>query len=363
MIRTSSTCGTRARRAPRRPPASSNPRFGIGIIITADALRARGAHASRRSPSACRSSTSSRLGARLVEAQHLRAQSADRPRRDLEQHDAGADRRGTPRGSGRGAARARAAPRCDGRRAIACARAGVERRRRDVDRLLEERAVERIGLVEDRRRRCSAPAVSTPSTAYSRPGMKPSTSTSSSSRRACRRARPARASSARIRPSAATNSSTVVGANHAAAARQAGRLEHARERQARIARGIATRSTPAATTKCHGTIKPGRREARRAPRACRRWLRAASADCRAARAAAAARAASTVGRSPTDNTRGERAAPRPRARSPSSDAASSWKRTGDRRDRATDRRADDSDRSRARARCRAAPRPRRNERS
>ena len=79
--------------------------------------------------------------------------------------------------------------------------ARVEARRRDVDRLLEVRADERVGLVEDREHRRASPSRSSPSTATSTPGTYSSTSSGPSAMartrargRACARRRRRRGS-------------------------------------------------------------------------------------------------------------------------------------------------------------------------
>ena len=197
------------------------------------------------------------------------------------------------------------------------------RRRRDVDRLLEERAVERIGLVEDRERRAARRGAAAPSTANSRPGMNPSTSAvvvrvvplGANVRRPQQRAQPLERRHERRR---------IVGAHDAAAARQRDRLDDAGKRQlsrrARRSDRLVVRRRRRRTTAPAGPASRSRSRVRCLLRAIGRGRRRMP---RQARAPAATRAAITVGRSPT-------------ARTPSIGRAS--RRLEDRRDRARLRR-------------------------
>ena len=172
---------------------------------------------------------------------------------------------------------------------------GIGARRRHVDRLFEERAVERVGLVEDGETARTRRATSIPSMAYSRPGM------NSSIRISCslpvRRARiSGRASSAETRANAATQRLRRVDANHAAAARQRHRLDD---------RGIPRPPRQFDRIGIDGrrNVARGRqaglRPAARGPAACARSPAPRPADCHGSPSASATRAASTTGRSPT----------------------------------------------------------------
>ena len=109
-------------------------------------------------------------------------------------------------------------------------------RGREIDRLLEERTVQRIGLVEDRERRAALPAVSSPSSAYSRPGMNPSmTAVVCASFRSAQHVRlPHERPQPRERRDEPFG---VVGPHHAAAARQRDRFEDTGIRQWQMADG------------------------------------------------------------------------------------------------------------------------------
>ncbi len=194
---------------PRRRRARYTPRRGIGIIMTPEARRfahvRRGIFAERVAQQQllseiadsrtadcldCRlgSAAPGRTGRRSA-APRLRAR---RRRPAFTRHSAwiGPCRKPSPRGPRRRRRRWRAARR-------------RRRRGRDVDRFLEERTVERIGLVEDREH-VQLAVVSSPSSAYSRPGMNPSTSAVACARSA-RRAPPAAAAARRSRSNAATS--------------------------------------------------------------------------------------------------------------------------------------------------------------
>ena len=196
-------------------------------------------------------------------------------------------------------------------------------RRRDVDRLFEERAVERIGLVEDRKRRGARRRSARLRSRTRVPAMKPSTRIVSSRPLANRAHVLARQQRANARDSA-LELRRRVGAHHAAAARETERLDDAGERDARIAGARGCR-----LARLRRTTAPADPRAANAARALlvdarSRGLRRVAT---AARAPAAARAASTTGRSPTAITPsiGLRCARRRRSRAASS--SSSWKRT------------------------------------
>ena len=149
-----------------------------------------------------------------AEPQRARAQPADRPRRDLEHARRDRRRSGARRGRALGEPdRARVARQV--RNATRCCTSSGESRRRHVDRLLEVRAVERVGLVEDREHLELRSPRSSPSTATSMPGTYSSTSSGPSAM-------------ARMRSAAWHGRHRVVGADHAATAREADRLHHAR---------------------------------------------------------------------------------------------------------------------------------------
>ena len=207
---------------------------------------------------------------------------------------------------------------------------------------------------------CSAPWCISPSSAYSRPGMNPSTSAV-----ACASFRSARTSgcriSARSRSNAAANAAAIVGAHHAAAAGQRDRLHDAGIRQGLMAEadGADRRSSRHGTN--HGHRQAGVAEPLARAAACGARRPRPPADATAGRALGDARA-----RSPSADRR-----PRAGRRS---DAARG--RLEDRRDRrvlvvepdrnragpATDPRSGGTDRSRRRAPPRAA-RPRRRTRA
>ena len=200
-------------RAPRT--ARSTPPRGIGIIITPAAAPLALERVDGPSPSAWRRISSSSV-IPVAEAERARAEPADRARRHLDHPRplarSPAARRGPAPRSGR-------APRTPPQRVSAHRRldVGGQARRRDVDRLLEERAVERIGLVEEGEHVQVAPDAGAP---RARPRAR-----ARSARRAPRRPRSSAATSgsariAAIRRKAATNCAGVVGADHAAAGRR-----------------------------------------------------------------------------------------------------------------------------------------------
>ena len=98
------------------------------------------------------------------------------------------------------------------------------RRRRDVDRLLEERAVERIGLVEDGKHVQRA-VVHQPLERVLASGDEPFDQRDRV-RVVPLGAHVGRSHSARSRSTAAASAGRIVGAHHAAAARQRDRLQH-----------------------------------------------------------------------------------------------------------------------------------------
>ena len=165
-----------------------------------------------------------------AEAQRARAQPADRAGRDLDHpHAVAVDPQlGVHRALRPARSRRRRAPVTSSTRASV---AGGEARRRDVDRLLEVRADERVGLVEhrehlERRRRAGGPRPRP-----RRPGTYSSTSSGPSAMAPIRGDRGAR----RV---------GVVGADHALAPRAAERLHDARGSRRRAASRSSTDREP-----------------------------------------------------------------------------------------------------------------------
>ena len=141
-------CGT-ARASSRPATSSSTPPRGIGIIMTAAAARSRSSEGTARPRARRRMSSSSDMP--VPKRSVRRAEAADRARRDLQHH------RLEP---GRGRAQPQLACTAPSERPSARAAGGGrlrdpglgglgQPRRRHVDGLLEEGAVERIGLVEE----------------------------------------------------------------------------------------------------------------------------------------------------------------------------------------------------------------------
>ena len=127
--------------AARNRESSSPPRRGARAASRASARPARAAAAAPRSRCAA---------PRALEAQRLRAQPADRPRRHFEHvHALAVD---AALGVHRTVMQPERLRRARHRRRDLRLDPGVHLRRRHVNRFLEERAVERIGLVEDRER-------------------------------------------------------------------------------------------------------------------------------------------------------------------------------------------------------------------
>ncbi len=203
-----------------------------------------------------------------------RAEPADRPRRDLEHQAAPAavGAAAAPRAPGRPRGRARGPPRPSSR-AIAAWVAAGRRDGRHVDRLLEERPVERIGLVEERQGARGRPSSSSPSSATSHAGhevldedavgplaqLRHVGPRAGSPRCARRRRRTAAGSSARITPRLAESDQ---------------RLEHAR-----VAHAAARRRRGFVVDGHGGERRPGTpaaREPPRASRACCAWRWAAA---------------------------------------------------------------------------------------
>ena len=197
--------GDGARRVAGRGPPRGRPALGMGSIITPDADVSRASPSMGR-PSACRRITLLEADAG-AEAQRARAQSRRSSAPRLR-----SPRRGRRRPVARRAPGPRASP-MRGRAVGDDARDALQRRRgearrRHVDRLLEVRADERVGLVEERED-SSVPARRSPSTATSTPGTYSSTSS-----------RPPPAMCAMRRPRRSPRRG-VVGADHAATGRTA----------------------------------------------------------------------------------------------------------------------------------------------
>ncbi len=146
-----------ARHRPRRLHAvdpAKTPRRGIGIIITPTPRLARYARAPRRARGAAAPPRATRRRPSRRGTAAPGAEAADGARRHFEHVHAASFTRHSA-WTGPGAGRARRPPPPPPSTIRACTSAGGARRR-DVNRLLEERAVERVRLVEDRERLESA---------------------------------------------------------------------------------------------------------------------------------------------------------------------------------------------------------------